>query len=158
MTADRTELQQLAAAPTQSVDTLIAHDLTAMRALMGHGGVLVARANQGAIGKDDGGCRRTDSFEFRDRDLNVGAFHQQFHVAEAQDLPSRQPGLTDGFAVDEGAIGRTAVPDNQLAVTQNDFAVFCRNRRVLDLKIVSRHAAEPIHTEIQLDNLASKAV
>ena len=79
--AKRAQFQQLAAAPPQTVDTLIAHDFPAMRALVCNRCVLVPRANQAAIGQHHRRSR-PGYIELGNRDGNLGSFDQQFHVAD----------------------------------------------------------------------------
>ena len=60
MAAEATELQEFPATPAEAVDAGVAHHLAAEQALVGDLGLLMPRANEGAIRENDGRSRPLD--------------------------------------------------------------------------------------------------
>ena len=109
--AQRAEEQRLAALDAHDVDATVAHHLAAMGAFVG------GRAPADGAGRDitpsastTGGFGRARS-NLRNRDVGVGGFDEQFHVAQMHRLAGQQPRFLDGFAVDKRAVGGVAIAE-----------------------------------------------
>ena len=47
-----------------------------------------------------------------DRDVDLGGFDEQFHVAQIHRLAGQQPRFLDRIPIDERAVGRTAIAEH----------------------------------------------
>ena len=91
--------------------------------------------------------------EFWDLNPDLSALHEEFDIAELERLPRLQPGIGDGFPVDESAVSGVAVSDPNPVFTESDLAVFGGDGGVLDLEIVTGAPSELVQAEFKLDDL-----
>src|SRR5256885_10046700 len=68
-----------------------------------------------------------------------------------QGLARREVGFFNRLPIDEGAIGRTTVPNQDLALLAEDFAVGGGNGGVIDLEIVAASPAQAVAAGLEID-------
>lgn len=108
MAARGTKEKGLAALDAHDFDTLVAHHVVAMGALVESRGLCVAVAGNHAAFQQ---CRRLGALAFilRDHYIDFGGLNDQFDITKTHFLTTHKPGFLDGFAIDEGAVGGTAI-------------------------------------------------
>ena len=156
MAAKRAQLQDFAAPPPQAVNAFVAQHLPAMEALMGHPRFGMARAQERAVSEHDR-RRRTRNFKLRNGNVNLRGLDEDFDITHGEGLSGSEGCFLNHFAGYEGAIGRIAIADDEVAVGQPDLAMSCGDGGMLDLKIVFGAAAQAIYSQFEFNHLVSKA-
>jgi hypothetical protein len=154
MTAEGAELHQLAAAPPQPVHAGVTEHFAAMGALVGRAGLGVAGTDEGAVGQDDG-RGRARLVKDGNGDGDLGGLDQQFDFSEAEGLAGGEPGFLDSVAVDERAVGGSAVVDEEAVVGEHDFAVRGGDGGVVDLEIIGVAASKAVDAQVKFKHPVS---
>ncbi len=133
----------------------IAEHLAAARALVSHTRVGMTRAEQRTIRKDD---RRAGpgNIEFRNGDGDVGRFDEKFDFAKAEALAGDETNFLDRLAGNEGAIGRTAIGNNDFIVAGDDLAMAGGDGWMIDLEVIFCAAAKAVNPQFQVYHLVPK--
>jgi hypothetical protein len=105
--------------------------------------ILHLRVIQGALAGGDG-C--------------LSGYGNELDLAQAKGLACVEAALTNRAAVDESAVGRTAIADDEFAIRQLDLAMRRRDGGVLDLEIVLRSTAQPIVAQLELNHALPKSL
>ena len=157
MTADRAQLQDLAAPASESVDTVVTQNLAAVGALVGGGGLGMTRANQRAIGQDHRRGRAWN-IEFWNGNRDFCVLDPQLDVSHAQSLTGRQLGFLNLSTVHENSIGRIAIPHRHPVLGKHDLTMRRGNCGMIELEIVLGAAPQMVHTKVEFDHPVFKAV
>ncbi len=86
-------------------------------------------------------------FKFRDGDVDLGVFHEQFHVTQLHLLAGHQPRFRHGVAVHKRAVGGAAIAQDHAVVGQDQFAVMRGNGGMADEKVGVRVAPDAVHAK-----------
>src|SRR6266550_6595974 len=73
------------------------------------------------------------------------------HLSQMQRFPRVKRGYCDQLAIDESAIGRAAIPNQDRAIIADNLAVDSGHGRMFDGKIVVAPAPQPVDSMPQLD-------
>jgi hypothetical protein len=118
------------------------------------GDARVVEAGEGSVEKVSLNGR-SGLFEFGDGDfhwLGRGAgFDAELRVAEPEDLSGFQNGFVDGFVVDESAVGRAEVADEDGISGDEEFAMEAGDGGVMDAEVVGGIAANAEEAIDQFD-------
>ena len=119
------KLVNLAAAPPEPADTIVAHDFAAMKAAISASRLRMTQANQRTIRQHhrrNGGRWDTKS---RDADGDFRGFSSEFDFAETKRAALGKFGRDDGFSVNESPIRGIAVADDHRVTGQLNLAMDC---------------------------------
>ncbi len=139
------------------MDTGIAHDFAAMRALVRYPGSRVAWTKQAAVGQHNRGGGANRRLDFGNGNPDIGGLHEQFDLPQGQDFARMQLSFGYRFSINESAVGRITIPDSDFTRAENKLTMGRGNGSVLDLKIVLRAAPQTIQAKMELDHLVAKA-
>ena len=129
----------------------IAHDFFALRALMRDARLLVAGTDHRTVVQHHG-WRRPRALVLRNGHLDLGGFHQSFHIPQVNGLAGLKGGFFDALAIDERTIGRVAIPQQHRAIAQFQLAMVGGNGRMHDLEVVIRRTTDPVDSKPQFQN------
>src|SRR5437763_676913 len=100
-------------------------------------------ARQCAVGQRTWRGRFTEIHRwYRHRDRT--GFEKHFHLAQMQCLARLEFRFANRLAVDEGAIGRTTIPDQNGVPLADNLTMDSGNGRVFDGEIIATAAPEPM--------------
>jgi len=140
------------------MDTGIAHDFAAMRALVRYPGSRVAWTKQAAVGQHNRGGGANRRLDFGNGNPDIGGLHEQFDLPQGQDFARMQLSFCYWLSINESSVSGITIPDSDFMGAENNFTVGRGNRSVFDLKIVFRAAPQTIEPEMELDHLVTKAI
>ena len=146
--AERAEEQRVAAFALHDMHATVAHHLVAVRAFVGGVHLGMARTQHRAAFQHHRRLR-TLTLKLGNRDIDLGGFDEQLHVAQMHRLAGKQPCLPDPVAVDERAVGRIAIAEHHAGARQLQFAVAGGHGGMINGEIAVRVAPDAIDAETQ---------
>ena len=139
--AERAQLEIFPAASAHPSDAIFTHDFFAMSAAMCDRSRGMPRAKQRAVFEHDGRRFENGNVDFRNGDVYIGRFNENFNVADAESLASHKPSFMNWLAINESAVGGFAVAKDKFAAAQFELTMEPGNGGMNDLQIGVRTSA-----------------
>ena len=133
--AERAKLEIFSATPAHASDAIFAHHFFAKSASMRDGGRRMPRAKQRAIFEHNGRRFENGDFDFRNGDVYISRFDENFNVAGGEVLAGHKARFANRFAIDKSSVGGFAVAQDELAAVQFEFTMETGNGGMFDLQI-----------------------
>jgi hypothetical protein len=153
VTAEGTEKERQTSFTAEDVNTFAAHDFAAVCAFVGGGSARMAGTNHSATGLNDWRLW-AGPFKLRNRDMGFGGFDEKIDVAQGHSLAGKQARFGDRIAIQKGAVGGLAIPDEDAIGGEDKFAMDGRDGGMIDREIAVRGATYPVDARPQFQCLA----